>query len=111
MVYFMKILLVNSSRTYSKKSKGVRLALPLGLMYMASVLEKESLTVSIFDCHISTGTRIKETSDGIHHGVGDDFFTETIEKEKPDVVEIVCPFTAQFNNFFHLSADSKIISG
>ena len=42
----MKILLIETSRTYHDKSKGVRLSLPLGLLYMGAVLEEEGFEVS-----------------------------------------------------------------
>jgi len=38
----MKVLLINPSKIYQHNAKGVRLGLPLGLMYIAAVLEKNS---------------------------------------------------------------------
>ena len=97
----MKILLINPSRNYHKKSKGVRLGLPLGLMYIASVLEKEAYDVALFDCLISDGTRIKDLPDDVHHGVDDDYFKTIIQKEAPDIVGLSSPFTAQLDNLTH----------
>ena len=94
----MKVLLVNPSRTYQPGSKGVRLGLPLGLMNMAAILEKNSIPIKIFDSLISEGTKIEEHSNYIFHGVSDDFLEEVIAKEKPDVVGISSPFTAQLEN-------------
>ena len=43
----MKVLLIETSRTYHGKSKGVRLSLPLGLLYMGAVLEDISGTIHV----------------------------------------------------------------
>ena len=56
----MKILLIDTNRTYDKRTKGVRLSLPLGLLYLAAVLEKNGFDVSVLDCKISKKTRIKK---------------------------------------------------
>jgi len=45
----MKVLLINPSKIHRRGTKGVRLGLPLGLMYVAAVLEKNSIPVKIFD--------------------------------------------------------------
>lgn len=97
----MKILLVETSRTYHGKSKGIRLSLPIGLLYIGAVLEDEGFEVSLFNCLVCPETRVKEIPDFIHHGVDDEYFKEMIAKESPDIVGISCPFTAQFDNFVH----------
>jgi len=70
-------------------------------MYIASVLESECIDVSIFDCLISDGTRIKSVPGGIHQGVEDDYFKDVVAKQAPDIVGITCPFTPQIDNFLH----------
>jgi len=97
----MKVLLINPGRTYYQYSKDIRLGLPLGIMYIASVLEKEAIPVSIFDCLISKQTQIYETSEGKQHGVADEVICNVITKIAPDVVGIACPFTAQIDNLLH----------
>ncbi len=97
----MKVLLINPGRSYYKDSKDIRLGLPLGIMYIASVLEKESIPVSIFDCLISKWTKITETSEGQHHGVSDEVIFDIVTETAPDIVGITCPFTAQIENLLH----------
>ena len=97
----MKVLLINPGRFYYKYSKDIRLGLPLGIMYIASVLEQESVPVSIFDCLISGQTQIHETPEGTHHGVADKVICDIITKTAPDIVGITCPFTAQVDNLLH----------
>ena len=96
----IKVLLVETSRTYSKSSKGVRLSLPLGPLYLAAVLEGEGFDVSVQDCKIAKKTRIKEISnDEVHHGLDNDDFKSLVEKENPDIVGVSAMFTAQFENY------------
>jgi len=103
----LKILLIETSRTYHEKSKGVRLSLPLGLLYMGSVLEQEGFQVSVFNCLVSAKTRVKEIPGFLHHGVDDDYFKKIISEESPDIIGISCPFTAQFDNFVHAAKLAK----
>ena len=97
----MKILLIETSRTYHGKSKGIRLSLPLGLLYIGSVLEEDGFEVSLFNSLSCPETRVVEKNGFLHHGVDDDYFKEYIKRESPDIIGISCPFTAQFDNFIH----------
>ena len=74
----MKILLIETSRTYHGKSKGVRLSLPLGLLYMGAVLEEEGFEVSLFNSLVCSKTRVKEIPGFLHHGVDDDYFKDRL---------------------------------
>jgi len=94
----MKVLLINPSRVYSRGSQGIRVGLPLGLMYIAAVLEKKSIPVKIFDSLNSSSTRIFEQSNYTYHGVSDNFLKNIIENEKPDIVGITSSFTSQIGN-------------
>jgi len=94
----MKVLLINPPRTYIRGSQGVRIGLPLGLMYIGAVLEKKSIPVRIFDSLNSSGTKVIKQSNCIFHGVTDEFFKNIISSEKPDIVGISTPFTAQVEN-------------
>ena len=96
----IKVLLVETSRTYSESSKGFRLSLPLGPLYLAAVLEREGHDVSILDCKIEKKTRIKKISNNeFHHGLDNDDFKLLIKKENPDIVGVSAMFTAQFANY------------
>ena len=106
----MKILLIETSRTYHGKSKGVRLSLPLGLLYMGAVLEEEGFKVSLFNNLVCPKTRVKNIPGFLHHGVDDDYFKDIVEKESPDIIGISCPFTAQFDNFVHAAKLVKEVS-
>lgn len=95
---FMKILLINPPRTYFQGSKGVRLGLPLGLMYIAAVLEENGCAVKIFDSLISEKTEIIEKDNFLYHGVSEDYFKDVVSREEPALVGIGGPFSAQIHN-------------
>jgi len=106
----MKVLLINPGRTYYEYSKDIRLGLPLGIMYIASALEKEAIPVSLFDCLISRQTQIYETPEGKHHGVSDEIICDIVTKTAPDIVGITCPFTAQIDNLLHAAKIVKKVN-
>jgi len=94
----MKILLVNPPRTYYTGSKGIRIGLPLGLMYVAAFLEKHDYRPKVFDFLIHPKAKVVETKKGTRHGVAEAEFLKVLQEERPDIVGITNPFTAQLNN-------------
>jgi anaerobic magnesium-protoporphyrin IX monomethyl ester cyclase len=106
----MKVLLINPSKVHRRGAKGVRLGLPLGLMYIAAVLEKNSVPVKIFDSLISDNTRITEYPEYTHHGVSSDYLKQIVDKESPDIVGITSPFTSQIENTIQVARLIKEIS-
>jgi len=86
------------------------MSLPLGLLYIASVLEKAGYNVSVYSCLCSPKTRVVDDGNIIHHGVNDNDFKEAIALEKPDIVGISCPFTAQFEQYLHASKLTKEVN-
>ncbi|MDP2946751.1 MAG: radical SAM protein [Nanoarchaeota archaeon] len=105
----MKILLINPPRTYFRGSKGPRVGLPLGLLYLAGVLEKNGYSPKIFDCLVVPTSKIFKKDDKIIHGIPDNDILEFIKKEKPNVVGITNPFTAQLDNAIHIADLTKSI--
>lgn len=105
----MKVLLINPSKIHRQGAKGVRLGLPLGLLYIAAVLEKNSIPVKIFDSLISSATEITEYPDHTYHGVPDEYLKGVIFKEKPDIVGITNPFTTQIENTIRIAGLIKNI--
>ncbi|MBU1164144.1 B12-binding domain-containing radical SAM protein [Patescibacteria group bacterium] len=94
----MKVLLINPARTYYSGSKGVRLGLPLGIMYIAANLKKNGINVEIFDTLIDEKTKILEKDDHTFHGVEQDYFIDKVKKYDPDIVGVTSQFTAQIEN-------------
>jgi len=111
----MKILLINPPRIYYQGSKGVRVGLPLGLMYLASILEKNGYQPKIFDCLIHPEAKVFSVGDKTIHGMTEDKILEVIKKEKPEIVGITNPFTAQVDSAIKMAdlvkqVDQKIIT-
>jgi len=114
----MKVLLINPNRTFPPNSRKPTLTLPLGILYIAAVLEREGIYVSIYDCLLTRDTRSKNVNEVIHYGVDDRVLWDAISKIKPDIVGISVPFTVQISNLLHAAhlvrralQDSFIVAG
>ena len=96
-----KVLLINPCRTYPPNTRNPTLSLPLGLLYIAEVLEREGLPVSVFDALTNKKTRVKKFGDVVHHGVDDEDLCNEIIKENPSIVGLGTPFSVQIDNLIH----------
>ena len=95
MYIIKKILLVAPpiSRPKEISSKVVRIALvpPLGLAYIASVLENDGFEVEILDALLEGyGNEPKIIGDRIRYGLSDDEINKKIIEFKPDLVGVSC---------------------
>lgn len=86
----MKILLIKPPLTLQKDFKGIaRFYPPIGLGYVASILENENHEVKILDAGIEKWNRIHEREDGVKYiGMSFDDIRKRIKEEKPDIVGI-----------------------
>jgi magnesium-protoporphyrin IX monomethyl ester (oxidative) cyclase len=99
----MKILLINPTRSYNEKasyiSKGADIGLPLGILYIAAVLDKEGYDVEVLDSLVSPHTELKQISgDRIEYGIPWDKLKDIIKQKKADIIGISNMFSAQINN-------------
>jgi len=94
MVNTMKVLLVNPPQTFYPGSDPPAGNLPLGLMYIAAVLDKARYKVEILDAFI-TGSSFRKNGDIITVGMPYEEIKEEIRRRKPDIVGIANPFTCQ----------------
>jgi len=106
----MNILLINPNRTYISGSKGPRLGLPLGLLYIAGKLGKDGFKPKIFDCLISPETTLTVADNETKHGVSDEVLKKVISVEKPNIAGITNQFTAQIDNAIHVAALVKEVN-
>ena len=90
----MKVLLINP-RVSVPRGSIRRLPTPLGLMYLATVLEKNNYQISILDspCEGYETVVVDNTSE--YYGLSDDAFIARIKEETPDFVGITCAFSKQ----------------
>lgn len=107
----MKILLVRPPAKYVKGSAKPAVSLPLGLLYLAAVLEKNNYTVEIYDAQVNLHRPIFQDSGGIIH-MGDKWeaVEEEIARRKPDLVGITNSFTTQFDNAIKAAEITKKIN-
>jgi magnesium-protoporphyrin IX monomethyl ester (oxidative) cyclase len=105
----LKILLLNPPRVYFKGSKEARIGLPLGIMYLAAVLEQNNYFPKILDCLIHPESTFTIQGDREIHGIPEKRIIKIIEQEKPDLVGITCPFTAQIDSAIRIAGLVKRI--
>ena len=90
----MKILLINPPQTFFPGSDIPAANLPLGLMYIAAVLDKVGYNVEILDAFM-TDLSFRKKGDTTEVGMSYENIKEKIQRKKPDIVGIANPFTSQ----------------
>ncbi len=98
----MKTLLINPY--FSSVTKYERIALPLGLMYLASSLEKASFKVEMIDASLG---RIRPIGQQWHYGYTLDELMEEIKQRAPDIVGIGCFFSMRFPAVLEIAREIK----
>jgi magnesium-protoporphyrin IX monomethyl ester (oxidative) cyclase len=93
----MKILLINPPQTFYIGSEPPAGNLPLGLMYLASVLDKEGYKVEILDAFMAD-CEPQKNGDTATVGMPFDQIEEEMLQRKPDIVGVSGPFTSQIDN-------------
>ena len=90
----MKTLLVNAPQTFFPGSDPPAANLPLGLLYIAAVLDESGYDVEILDAFM-TDLPFRKKGDITEVGMPYERIKEEIQKRKPDIVGITNPFTNQ----------------
>lgn len=91
----MKILLINPPITRpTRETEPVGGTPPLGLAYIAAVLEKEKYEVKILDALTLGSNNVTLLGDVYRTGLNENDIKKHAENFKPDVVGITCPYTA-----------------
>ncbi len=93
----MRILLINPPQTFYPGSDLPAGNLPLGLMYIAAVLQKANYKVEILDAFMA-GDDFQENGETVTFGLSFDKIAQEIRARKPDIVGIAGPFTSQMDN-------------
>ena len=93
----MKVLLINPPQTFYQGSDLPSGNLPLGLMYIAAVLEKAGHEVTILDAFMNDPL-VWKSGDTIRIGMSPKKIQEEIQKRNPDIVGVSNPFTSQVEN-------------
>ncbi|UCC57628.1 MAG: B12-binding domain-containing radical SAM protein [Candidatus Bathyarchaeum sp.] len=90
----MKILLLNPPQTFFPGSDPPAANLPLGLLYVAAVLDKAGYKTEILDAFIAD-VPFRKIGDVTEVGMPYGRIKEEIQRRKPDIVGIANPFTCQ----------------
>jgi anaerobic magnesium-protoporphyrin IX monomethyl ester cyclase len=106
MVKTMKVLLINPPQLFYPGSDPPAGNLPLGLMYIAAVLERAGYTAEILDAFMTDASFLK-VGDTLEVGMPYGKIREEIRRRKPDVVGIAAPFTCQAENAIRVGAITK----
>jgi magnesium-protoporphyrin IX monomethyl ester (oxidative) cyclase len=111
----MKILLINPPKTQypqiDKASDVIDVGLPLGLLYLAAMIEREGYEVKILDCLISEEAEILKLNNGtIQYGLSWEKIKTKVEQFKPQIVGVTCQFSAQVHNTIKVTEVVKEIN-
>ena len=102
----MKVLLINPPQTFYHGSEPPAGNLPIGLMYIAAVLEKTGYKPEILDAFMADST-FQKNGDTISVGLPFEQIKQEIHRRKPDIVGIAGPFTCQIENSVKISNLAK----
>jgi magnesium-protoporphyrin IX monomethyl ester (oxidative) cyclase len=102
----MKVLLVNPPQTFYAGSEPPAGNLPIGLMYIAAVLNKAGYQVEILDAFMM-GADAQAQSEVVTVGLSFEQIKHEIMQRKPDIVGIAGPFTCQIENALQTSVAAK----
>ncbi len=104
----MKVLLINPPQTFYPGSEQPAGNLPIGLMYIAAVLQKSDYKVEILDTFMAA--TFQKNGDTISVGMPFEQIKQEINSKKPDIVGISGPFTCQIENSVKVSNLAKEIN-
>ena len=94
----LKILLIRPPFIELEGSRGHSMDIPLGLLYIAAVLEEQNYDVKLYDARVEGNDLFskKPFADGCLIGSSWEEVERYIHAETPDIVGITCQFTTQF---------------
>ncbi|MBI3631443.1 MAG: cobalamin B12-binding domain-containing protein [Candidatus Staskawiczbacteria bacterium] len=93
-----RILLINPPMTYLTSVEPIRLAQPMGLCYIAAVLEKEGYDVKILDAHAEGYHNRVKNGDKTQVGLTEQEISLKIAEFNPAIVGVGSMFSDQYNN-------------
>lgn len=94
-----------------RRSTIKRCCTPLGLAYIAGVLEEKGVDVQILDAHVEGYDNEQDIgNDYVKQGLSDNQIIKRIEDFNPDYVGVTCTFTNALQNIFHICNLTKEIN-
>ena len=109
--HISRVLLFMPPAITNKASIDINPAPPLGLGYIASVLESMGKEVKIVDCLLEGwNNRIRISDDIIRIGLSEESIKEIIRNFNPDIVSVNSQFTRQYKNAHDIYRITKSIN-
>jgi magnesium-protoporphyrin IX monomethyl ester (oxidative) cyclase len=105
----MKVLLVNPPQTFYPGSEQPAGNLPLGLMYIAAMLEIAGYPTEILDAFMSDKP-FRKKGEELTVGLSFECIKEEISSRQPDIVGISGPFSCQIENSVKISRLAKEVN-
>src|SRR3989344_2194578 len=105
----MKLLMINPPSKHADGSTNPRIYLPIGLLYLASMLEKHNHQVKVYDGRLSAKIT-KDSNGNIHFGDSWEEVRKVIQDFNPEIVCISCMFSNQSSQAFKTAEIAKEIS-
>ena len=110
----MKTLLINPPQTFFPGSDPPAANLPLGLLYIAAVLDKAGYKTEVFDVFMADFP-FRKIGDTTEVGLPYEIIKEEIQRRDPDIVGIANPFTCQVEHAVRVAdivkeVDPRILS-
>ncbi len=105
----MKIMLILPPLIVQEKEQyGV--TPPLGIAYLAAMLEKHGYEVSVLDCIVEGYDNSRSRNENVHLGLNWDEIEEKLRNYAPDIVGISCLFSVMFPEALKVAEIAKGIS-
>lgn len=105
----MRVLLIMPPMTIHRQSVK-RCLIPMGLAYIAAILENNGAQVSILDAMVEGYENEALDGDYITYGLSDEEIMKKIRLFKPNVIGISCIFSSQLFNILRMARLSKEVS-
>ena len=82
---------------------------PLGIGYLAAILERDGHQVDILDCVIEDQKPKRLENNTYHVGLSWDAIKDKIEKSNPDILGISCSYSVDINNAMKIAEITKAV--
>lgn len=107
----IRILLLRPPFYYAEGSRGAAMDIPLGLLSIAAVLEREGYPVAVFDARVQGKDAITPRREGEGYVIGARWedLEAAVRSFSPHIVGINCPFTSQYRAAVEAARRVKLI--
>lgn len=98
MAYRLNILLIRPPATFYPGAVRPLISLPVGLLSMAALLERNSFQVSVYDAQLNVANPVTRVGSTIVMGASWDAVEANLRSSAADIIGISCRFSSQLSN-------------